>query len=173
MAQTFTAYYQAVTFAASKNMGAVLNGHASEILKIRRCGLLNAQTAAVVGVLCQLEARAYQTGSPGLTAPTAVTPTSHDTTNTAPTTATYGHAGTIAGTALTLRRVFWSSDEAAISTATSDELETYVPLNIIFDAGYGDSNVQPLTLRQNQMFLVFNTTGAVGLLDTWIEFTKE
>ena len=173
MAQTFTAYYQAVAFAASKNMAAVLNGHASEILKIRRCGLLNAQTAAVTGVLCQLEARAYQTGSPGLTAPTAVTPTSHDTTNTAPTTATYGHAGTIAGTALTLRRVFWSSDEAAISTATSDELETFVPLNVIFDAGYGDSNVQPLTLRQNQMFLVFNTTGAAGLLDTWIEFTKE
>lgn len=173
MAQTFTAYYSAVTFAASKNMGAILNGHATEVLKIRRVGLLNAQTAAVVGVLCQLEMRAYQTGSPGLTAPTAVTPTSHDTTNTAPTTATYGHAGTIAGTPLTLRRVFWSSDEAAISTATSDELETFVPLNIIFDAGYGDSNVQPLTLRQTQMAMVFNTTGAVGLLDTWIEFTKE
>lgn len=173
MAQTFTCYYSGVAFAASKNMGAVLNSHASEILKIRRVGLLNAQTAAVTGVLCQLEMRAYQTGSPGLTAPTAVTPISHDTTNTAPATATYGHAGTIAGTALTLRRVFWSSDEAAISTATSDELETFVPLNIIFDAGYGDSNVQPLTLRQTQMALVFNTTGAAGLLDTWIEFTKE
>lgn len=173
MAETFTAYYSAVTFAASKNMAAVLNSHASEVLKIRRVGLLNAQTAAVTGVLCQLEMRAYQTGSPGLTAPTAVTPVSHDTANTAPTTAVYGYAGTIAGTPLTLRRVFWSSDEAAISTATNDELETYVPLNIIFDAGYGDSNVQPLTLRQNEMALVFNTTGAAGLLDTWIEFTKE
>lgn len=173
MAQTFTAYYSGVAFAASKNMAAVLNGHASEVLKIRRCGLLNAQTAAVTGVLCQLQARVYQSGSPSLTAPTAVTPVPHDTTNTAPTTATYGHAGTIAGTAQTLRSVFWSSDEAAISTATSDELETFVPLNVIFDAGYGDSNVQPLALRQNQMFLVFNTTGAAGLLDTWIEFTKE
>lgn len=174
MAQTFTCYYPAIAFAAAKNMGAVLNQHATEQLKIRRCGLLNAQTAAVTGVLCQLEARAYQTGSPGLTSPTAVTPTSHDTTNTLPTTAVYGHAGTIAGTALTLRRVFWSSDEAAISTATNDEMETFVPLNIIFDAGYGDSTaVQPLNLRQNQMFLVFNTTGAAGLLDTWIEFTKE
>lgn len=173
MAETFTCYNQAVVFAASKNMGAVLNSHASEVLKIRRVGLLNAQTAAVVGVLCQLEMRAYQAGGVSLTAPTAVTPIEHDTNNTPPTTATYGYAGTIAGTALTLRRVFWSSDEAAISTATSDELETYVPLNIIFDAGYGDSNVQPLTLRQTQMALVFNTTGAVGLLDTWIEFTKE
>lgn len=173
MAQTFTAYNQAVVFAAAKNMGAVLNQHASEVLKIRRVGLLNAQTAAVVGVVCQLEMRAYQAGGVNLTAPTAVTPITHDTANTAPTTAVYGYAGTIAGTALTLRRVFWSSDEAAISTATNDELETYVPLNIIFDAGYGDSNVQPLTLRQDQMALVYNTTGAVGLLDTWIEFTKE
>lgn len=173
MAQTFTAYYAGVTFAASKNMGAVLNTHATEILRIRRVGLLNAQTAAVTGVICQLEMRGYFAGSPGLTAPTAVTPTSHDSTNTAPASATYGHAGTIAGTATTFRRVFWSSDEAAISTGTLDELETIVPLNIIFDAGYGDSNVQPLTLRQNQMALVFNVTGAAGLLDTWIEFTKE
>jgi hypothetical protein len=69
--------------------------------------------------------------------------------------------------------VFWSSDEAAISTGTLDELETFVPLNIIFDAGYGDSNVQPLALRQTQMAMVYNVTGAAGLLDTWIEFTKE
>lgn len=178
MAQTFTAYYSGVAFAATKNMGAIYNTHASEVLRIRRCGLLNAQTAAVTGVLCAIEARVYQLGTPGLTGPTAVTPTKHDTANTLPTTAVYGHAGTIAGTALTLRRVFWSSDEAAISTATSDELETYVPLNIIWDAGYGDStNVQPLALRGtgtlNEMFMVYNTSGAAGLLDTWIEFTKE
>lgn len=173
MAQTFTAYYQAVAFAATKNMAAVLNGHASEVLKIRRVGILNAQTAAVTGALCSILMHGYFTGSPGLTGPTAVTPTSHDSTNTAPTTATYGHAGTIAGTATVFRRIFWSSDEAAISTATSDELETFVPLNIIFDAGYGDSNVQPLTLRQTQMAMVYNLSGAAGLLDTWIEFTKE
>lgn len=173
MAQTWTAYYSGVAFAATKNMGAVLNTHASEILRIRRVGCLNAQTAGVTGVVCQLEMRAYQSGSPGLTSSTAITPTPHDTTNTAPASATYGHAGTIAGTALTLRRVFWSSDEAAISTGTLDELETLVPLNIIFDAGYGDSNVQPLALRQNQMAMVYNVTGAAGLLDTWIEFTKE
>jgi len=171
MAQTFTAYYQAVTFAAGKNMASVLNQHATEVIKIRRVGLLNAQTVAVTGVLCQLELRHY-TGA-GLAAPTSVTPVKHDSANTLPTTAVYGHAGTPSGTPVTLRRVFWSSDEAAISTATSDEFETYVPLNIIFDAGYGDSNVQPLTLNQDEMVTVYNTTGAAGLLDVWIEFTKE
>lgn len=173
MAQTWTAYYSGIAFAASKNMAAVLNSHATEILRIRRVGVLNAQTAAVTGVVCQLEMRGYFAGGVSLTSSTAVTPTSHDTTNTAPSSATYGHAGTIAGTATTFRRVFWSSDEAAISTGTIDELETFVPLNIIFDAGYGDANVQPLTLRQTQMAMVFNVTGAAGLLDTWIEFTKE
>lgn len=171
MAQTWTAYYQAVAFAAAKNMAAILNTHATEVLKIRRIGLLNAQTAAVTGVLCQLEVRKY-TGA-GLSGHTAITPTSHDSTNTAPASAVYGHAGTPTGTPVTVRRVFWSSDEAAISAATSDELETYVPLNVIFDAGYGDANVQPLTLRQNEMVLIYNTTGAAGLLDLWVEFTKE
>lgn len=173
MAQTFTAYYSGVAFAAGKNMAGILNGHATEVLKIRRIGLLNAQTAAVTGVLTQLELRKYPATST-LTAPTAVTPTTHDSTNSAPTTATYGHAGTWGGgTPVVLRRIFWSSDEAAISSATSDEFETYVPLNIIFDAGYGDSNVQPLTLRQGEGVSVYNTVGAAGLLDCWIEFTKE
>lgn len=173
MAQTWTAYYSAVAFAAAKNMAAILNTHATEVLKIRRIGLLNAQTAAVTGVLCSLELRKYP-ATATLAAPTAVTPTTHDSTNTAPASATYGHAGTPGGsTGVVLRRIFWSSDEAAISSATSDELETYVPLNIIFDAGYGDSNVQPLTLRQNEMVCLYNVSGAAGLLDTWIEFSKE
>lgn len=173
MAETFTGYFNGIAFAAGKNMGAILNSHASELIKIRRVGLLNAQTAAVTGVLCQLELR-YYPATATLTAPTAITPTKHDSTNTLPASYSIGHAGTPGGsTGQVLRRVFWSSDEAAISTATSDELETYVPLNIIFDAGYGDSNVQPLTLRQTEMVAVYNTTGAAGLLDTWIEFTRE
>src|SRR4030067_277363 len=149
MAQTWTAYYLGVAFAAGKNMAAILNTHATEILRIRKVGLLNSQTAAVTGVLCSMELRKYP-ATATLTSPTAITPTTHDSTNTAPASAVYGHAGTVGGsTGTVLRRIFWSSDEAAISTATSDELETYVPLNIIFDEGYGDANVQPLTLRQN------------------------
>ena len=170
MAKTFTAYYSGVAFAATKNMAAVLNGHATEIIKIKRVGLLNSQTAAVTGVLCSMELRKY-TGAT-LTAPTAVTPTKHDSNDANPTTATYGHAGTIGGTGVALRRIFWSSDEAAISTATSDELETYVPLNIIYDA-YGDTEIKPITLRQNEMIMVYNVSGAAGLLDVWIEFTQE
>lgn len=173
MAETFTAYYSGIAFAATKNMAAILNSHATELLRIRRVGLLNAQTAAVTGVQCAIEFRGYFSGSPGLTTPTAVTPIAHDSTNTAAASATFAHAGTIAGTASTLRRIFWSSDEATITGNTVDEFETYVPLNIIWDAGYGDADVQALTLRQNQMAMVYNVSGAAGLLDTWMEFTRE
>lgn len=173
MAETFTAYFSGISFAAGKAMAGMLNGHATELIKIRRVGLLNAQTVAVGGVLCQLELRFYPaTFTYGSS--TAVTPTKHDSTNTNPTTFTCGHNGTPGGsTGEVLRRVWWSSDEALLSGATVDEMEANVPLNIIWDAGYGDSNVQPLVLRQDQGLVVWNTTGAAGLLDTWIEFTKE
>lgn len=173
MADTFTAYYPNVTFAATKNMAAILNQHATQVIKVRRVGILNSQTAAVIGVLCSIEMRGYFAGSPNLTGSTSVTPVTHDTNNTTPTSVIYGHAGTIAGTATTFRRIFWSSDEPAISGATMDELETFIPLNTIFDAGYNDANVQPLTLRQNQMAMVYNVSGAAGLLDSWMEFTRE
>lgn len=173
MAQTFTMYSNGIAFAATKVMAALKNKHASEILKIRRVGLLNAQTAGVTGVVCSLDFR--KDTNPTWTAITAgATICSHDSTNTAPSSYDYGSATSYtAAAALTLRRTIWSSDEAAASTATSDELECFVPLNILFDAGYGDANVQPLTLNQNDFAGVYNISGAAGLLDVWTEFTKE
>lgn len=170
MAQTFNNFYGGVAFGAAKNMAAILNLHASEILKIRRITLFNSQTAAVTGVVCQIELRKYSAGT--LTAPTAVTPTAHDSTNTAPASATHGHAGTIGGTPVTMRRIIWSSDEAAVSAATSDELENYPPLNVLYE-WQPHSDVQPITLRQNEMIMVYNVSGAAGLLDVAIEYTKE
>lgn len=171
MAQTFRTYCAGVAFAATKNMHAILNSHASEILKIRRMGLSNAQTAAVTGVVCAMEHRLYRTNA-SLTSPTAVTPVSMDSTNTAPTTATYGHAGTIGGTAEILNAWIWSSDEAAVSSATSDELECLIPLNIIYD-WIPHSDIQPITLRQAQMNMIYNVSGAAGLLHSYMDWTKE
>ena len=173
MAQTFTAYFSGIAFAATKNMGAILNTSASEVLKVYRVGLVNAQTSGVTGVITELNVRIVQT-SATLTSSTTITPISHDTTNTAPASATYGSAGTVGGTPATVRRTIWSNDEPATGTLTNDEMECFIPFNIVWDAGYGDSNVQPMTLRQNQMFYVWNVTStAVGTLDTWMEFTKE
>ena len=173
MAQTWTAYFSQVAFANGKSMAGILNSHASEVLTIYRVGLLNSQTSAVTGVLCELLLRSYR-GTATYTGSTAVTPVAHDSTNVAPTTATYGHNGTPGGsTNSLLRRVMWSNDEPAFSSATSDEFECIVPWNIIWDAGYGDTNVQGFALRTTElMVLINNTNTTVGVLDTWMEFTK-
>lgn len=173
MAQTFTAYFSGVVFGAGKAMGAMLNTSASEVIKVRRIGILNAQTAAVTGVVCQMELRLYP-ATMTYTGSTAVTPTEHDSANTAAASLTVGHSGTPGGsTPAVLRRIWWSSDEASVSGASIDEMEANVPLNIIWDAGYGDTNVQPMTLHQDEGWVLWNTVGAVGQLDTWAEYTKE
>lgn len=173
MAQTFTAYFPGIAFAAGKAMAGLLNTSGSEVIKIRRIGLLNAQTAAVTGVVCQMELR-YYPATATYAGSTTVTSQSHDSTNTAPASLTVGHNGTPGGSSpYVLRRVWWSSDEAAASGATVDEMEANVPLNVIWDAGYGDANVQPLTLRQNEAVVLWNLSGAAGLLDIWVEYTKE
>jgi hypothetical protein len=171
MAQTWTAFYPGVTFAVGKNMASVMNSHAVEILRIRRICLLNNQVAAVAGVLCQMELRRYTGAS--IVGGVAVVPVPHASANVAPAAAVYNQAGAPGGASSVLRRMFRSSEEANIIGASYSEIETIVPLNIIWDAGYGDANVQALTLRQDESVVVWNTAGAVGTLDTWIEFTKE
>ena len=166
---TWTLLCQGVAFAATKNMAAILNG-GSRILRVRRVGLVNVQTAAVTGVICLLDFRRYTGAS--LTSPTAVTPVAHDTNNSALSSVTAGHAGTIGGTPAIFRRTIWSSDEPKLTTAQNNEWECLIPLNVIFDAGYGDANVQPCVVRPTtEMAMVYNTSGAAGLLDTWMEFT--
>jgi hypothetical protein len=143
-------------------------------LRIVRVGLLNVQTAAVTGVICVGEVRKMLSVS-AWTPASASTPIAHATGDSALSSVTCGRGGTptIGGSTLTLRRYIWSSDEPAASTATSDEWECLIPLNIIWDAGYGDSGVQRLELYTNEMFAVYNTSGAAGLVDIWIEFTDE
>jgi hypothetical protein len=173
MAQTFNANFQAVAFAASKPMAAVLNAHATEVIKVRRIYLNNVQTVAVTGVACVLELRHYSV-NPTLTTPAAAVNISFDSTNTAPTTLTLSSAASLTGGTLTgvSKRVFWSSDEPAISSATSDELECVLPLNVIYE-WQPHSDIQPITLRNGQGLVLFNVTGAAGLVDVYVEYTKE
>lgn len=170
MAQTFASYCAAVAFAATKNMHALANGHASEVFRVREIILSNAQTAAVTGVVCSMELRNYSSYT--LTSPTAGTLFSFDSTNSAPTTYVIGHAGTIGGTPTSWWSWIWSSDEAAASAATSDELECFTPLNIVY-GWIPHSDVQPWTLRQSEEAMIYNVSGAAGLLHSRMIFTKE
>ena len=171
MANTWTLNNTGIVFAASKVMSGILNGGA-RVLRIACMGLLNNQTAGVTGVACLMEIRKYPATMTWT--PTAVTPIAHDSTNSALSSVSAGNSGTPGGsTPVTLRRIFWSSDEPSISSATSDELECFVPLNVIWDAGYGDAAVQKVAIRTGEGFILYNTTGAVGLVDIWTEFLDE
>lgn len=175
MAQTFTATFQGVTFVNNKPMAAVINSHASEVLKIRKVVCTNPQTVGVTGVVNQLDLRMY-TVAPTFTTTVAGTLVEHDSTNTPPTTATYQSAASISGGTLagSVARVFWSSDEPAVSVATVDELQNYVPLNTIYE-WQPHSDVQPLTLRNGECIILFNVTVGTpaGNMDVYITFTKE
>jgi hypothetical protein len=170
MANTWTLYGSGIAFAVNKAMTGILNT-GSRVIRIRRMGLLNNQTAAVTGVVCFGELRRYTTA--GISGHTPLTPLTHDSLNSALVGVTAFTGGTPSGTVDVLRRYLWSSDEPAVSGATVDELECLPALSILWDAGYADQNVQPLVLRQNEMLVLYNTVGAAGLVDIWIEFTDE
>lgn len=175
MAETFTAQFQGVTFVNNKPMASISNAHASEILKIRKVVCTNPQTSGVTGVVNQLDLRMYTT-TPTYTTTVAGTLVEHDSNNTPPTTATYQSAASISGGVLagSIVRVFWSSDEPAVSVATADELQNYVPLNTIYE-WQPHSDVQPLTIRNGQALILFNVSVGTpaGTMDVYITFTKE
>lgn len=173
--ETFTAQFQGVTFVNNKPMAAIINADATEVLKIRKVVCTNPQTVAATGVVNQLDLRMYTT-TPTFTTTVAGTLVEHDSTNTPPTTATYQSAASISGGVLagSIARVFWSSDEPAVSVATADELQNYVPLNTIYE-WQPHSDVQPLTIRNGQCLILFNVTVGTpaGNMDVYITFTKE
>ena len=175
MAETFTAQFQGVTFVNNKPMAAIINAHATEVFKIRKVVCTNPQTVAATGVVNQLDLRMYTT-TPTFTTTVAGTLIEHDSNNTLPTSGTYQSAASISGGVLagSIVRVFWSSDEPAVSVATADELQNYVPLNTIYE-WQPHSDVQPLTIRNGQCLILFNVSVGTpaGNMDVYITFTKE
>jgi hypothetical protein len=160
---------QGKAFSAAGTMAGIQNA-GTRVLRIKQIIMVNAQSAAVTGVLCT--GRIIKGVGQTWTSPTSVTPVAMDSGNSALSSVTAGHAGTwSAGTASDLRRYAWSSDEPAVSGATWDELENLIPLNVLWSCGMGDSSMQPLTLKQNDSVYVLNDAGAAGLADISIEFT--
>lgn len=170
MAATHTAAGIGVTFGNVKHMLSLFNGSGSgRILRVYRVWTLNNQTVGVTGVLTTFALRRTQAQSGG----TAVTPTKHDSNSSSlPAQVLCAAGATVTNTSDTeLRRWMWSNDEPTVSAATSDELECIVPLNCVWDST-GDSNIEPITLREGQGLTVQHTgSSAVGLADIFIEFT--
>lgn len=172
MAKTYTVGGIGVAFGSGKSMLAIFNSVGSgRVVRVYRAWTLNNQTAGVTGVTTTMELRRINSHSAG----TAVTPTKHDTANeTAPGTVLFAHGGTIGLTGdAAFRRWLWSNDEPAASAGTNDELECMVPLNCVWDST-GDADLEPIVLREGEGLSVYHSgTTAVGVLDTFIEYTLE
>lgn len=85
---------------------------------------------------------------------------------------TSGHNRTISVGNI-IRQLLHSPDEPTVSTLDWDSLGTLVPFAQIWDAGYADSNVQPVTCRasENRGFSIQSITQTVGSGDGEIMFT--
>lgn len=170
MAQTYTASAIGATFANNKSMLGIFNGSGSgRVVRIYRVWVLNNQTSAVTGVLTAWALRKTSAQSGG----TSITPTKHDSASESmPAQVLVATGATATLTAdLSFRNWVWSNDEPAVSSGTSDEFETLVPLNCVWDST-GDTTVEPITLRVGEGISVHHSgSSAVGVADIFVEYT--
>jgi hypothetical protein len=171
MAETHTLAAIGATFASNKSMCSLFNGSGSgRVLRVYRVWVLNNQTAGVTGVLTTWTLRRITSNSGG----TAIVPTKHDTNSATLAAQILSGTGCTVGLSsdVALRAWVWSNDEPAASTGTSDEFETLIPLNCVWDST-GDANIEPIVLREGQGISVHHSgSSAVGLADVFVEFTN-
>jgi hypothetical protein len=147
----------------------VFNGTATaRVIRVYRAYWFNNGTTAVTGVLTTGQVRRITAASGG----TAVTPVKHDTSSSALDAATTcGTNQTTTGSDI-FRRFLFVNEEPIVGGTTQANWLTLVPFAEIWNAGYGDTNVEPVTCRATQGFQLFHSgTSAVGSADLEIEFT--
>ena len=169
MAATFRATGGGIAYASSKDMLNVFNGTATaRVIRVYRAYWFNNGTTAVTGVLTTAQCRRITAASGG----TAVTPVKHDTNS------SNLDAATTAGTNQTttgsdiFRRFLFVNEEPIVAGTTQANWLTLVPFAEVWNAGYGDTNVEPLVCRSSEGVHLFHSgTSAVGTADLEIEFT--
>jgi hypothetical protein len=170
MAATWHAYTQAAAYATNKHMLDVFNNSGATTVRVYRAWLFNNQTSNVNGVLNFVSIFRTSASSGG----TAVTPVAHNTSNTGlPAQVTAGTGRTITNGAQ-FRRLLMSPDEPNVSTADWDALMCLVPFAEIWNSGYGDSVIDPITCRATvaEGFTIQSITQTVGVADLELEFTN-
>jgi hypothetical protein len=171
MAETHSICAVGVTFAANKSMAAIFNGVGSgRVLRIYRVWQLNNQTAGVTGVLTTMALRRISALAGG----TALTAVKHDTNSgNLPAQVLLAAGGTATDSGdPDFMRWMWSNDEPSASALSNDETETMPALGQVMDLT-GDSNLEPITLREGEGVHVKHLgSTTVGNTDVIIEFTN-
>ena len=154
-------------------MLSVYNGAGSgKIVRVYRLWLFNNYTAAVTGIIFRVSLGQY-TGAP--TGGSAAGIYKHDSASAAvPAQVTATYASTVITITDLFRRIVWSSDEAAPSLFTWDEFELFPALMCVWDSGYADSNIEPITLRETFGVVIQSSSDAgthVSSADLFSEIT--
>lgn len=172
MAATYTAASINTAFANLKSMLTIFNGSGSgKTLKIYRIWIINSQLTAVTGVVLTLALRRITASTVG----SAITPVKHDTNNASlPAQVVIGTNNTDTISATTYRLIRRDNDEPAVAGTGINELSMLFPMNLIWESGYYDSTIEPLTLPEGYgITLRCETSTTVGSLDVYMEFTAE
>jgi len=155
-----------VAFASAKSMLGVLNGGTNVLRAYRYC-IFNTQTTAITAALTTMSIRRLTALSSG----TAVTPVSHDTNSSALSSVTSVQGGT-ATSDVTFRKFMWLLEEATTTGVTQANWEVLIPVGIIFFPTGGDTNLEPIVMRNTKGTDIYNSgAGAVTSMDLEITFT--
>ena len=169
MAATWRATSGAVAYANAKDMLNVFNNTSStRIIRAYRAYWFNNGTAAVSGVITTAQCRRITAASAG----TAVTPVKHDTNSSAlNANTTCGTNQTVTGSDI-FRRFLFVNEEPVVGGTTQANWLTLIPFAEVWNAGYSDTNVEPIVCRATQGFELFHSgSSTVGTADLEIEFT--
>jgi hypothetical protein len=177
MAATYTTLVQTIAWAAGKNMLAQVNHTGSgKIMDVYRIWMIGRETTAVAGSSCLIEL--WQCSSvASYTGGAAQTFVKHDTLSAAAPATVIANAGTT--TVLTknslIKRYLRYSEEILLTNLYPQTLmSNYLPLNVLQDSGYGDTNIQPLRFREGEGFVLFTPASGggtyVGSTDIIVEF---
>lgn len=175
MANTWTSIVTQVTHAAAAKTYAQLWNGGTRVLRVYRVFVINASLTASTPTantfpIFQLGRITGSIQASGST--TNCTTTAHDSTASALSSVTFNTAPTAAAPSSIFRRQLYSPDDYAASVMKIDNLQGMVPLAILWDGGYGDSNVEPIVLTQDQGLILYSPASAAqGACDVTFEFT--
>lgn len=171
MPNTYTVYTRGESLATNKSILAIWNPTSSgKVIRVYRIGLFNHNTISFSGSTSQMSIYTISSCSGGASKSFM----SHDTNNPSipgETGILATSGGTVSDSTL-LRRVFWSNDEAVANDSTSSGWQGLPILLTLWDVGYENTNIQPLTLTENTgIHIKCTATTTAGSISVWIEMT--
>lgn len=170
--QNFSAIATNIATAAlgNKSMLSIVNTSATDIIRIKKIKIVNAQTTAITGVFSTFEMRRITGHSLGA----AVSIEQMDLNDAIPAGVSIQTGATVVGESVKLinRYIFTTEEVKTSGTAGFEAFE--IALQRFSSAYEAINGSTPLSLRQNQGITVKCITAtATGVFDIYVEFTKE